>query len=67
MARVASLPVCSVTEAALHLGISTATIHRLVKAGKLKAGHTSPSGGRVLISRKAIEEFLNDSEERAGF
>ncbi|WP_298445859.1 helix-turn-helix domain-containing protein [Ferrimicrobium sp.] len=54
--------VYTVAEAAQMLTLSTSTVRRLVKKEALRAVRTHGNGGRVLISHKALSEFL---EERA--
>jgi excisionase family DNA binding protein len=46
----------SPAEAAAWLGISKTQVYRLIKAGELRARRC---GTRILVSRKALEEYLD--------
>lgn len=51
--------VYSVEEASEFLAVSESTVRRLVSRGELRASRTNGNtGGRILISRRALEEFL---------
>lgn len=50
----------SITETAVSLGISTKSVERMIKRGELRSKNV---GRRVLISRLALEEWLNRKEE----
>jgi excisionase family DNA binding protein len=49
-------------EAARELRISTATLRRLVKQGKLFA--VCPAGRKLIFSRTIIQRYLNGEEQR---
>jgi excisionase family DNA binding protein len=58
----------SVKEAASLLGLSERTVREMVHDGRLPAkrvqtGRGSGKGGRVIISRKALEEWLSRPDE----
>jgi excisionase family DNA binding protein len=50
----------SVAEVAQRLGVCEKTIHRWMKAGKLRSHRL---GGRRLISEADLEDFLDDGHD----
>ena len=52
--------VYTVAEAAKILTLSNSTVRRLIKHDLLRAVNTHGSGGRVLISYQALQEFLGE-------
>lgn len=51
----------TVRSAAQHTGVSTRTIHRMLKAEQLKAHR--PTGRRVLIDREQLDQVIIESAE----
>ncbi len=41
-----------------YLGVSRSTVSRLIKGGRIRFVRTGRYGGRVLISERALEEFI---------
>lgn len=55
-------------QAADYLNVSTRTLRKWIRCGKLAAMRTAPSGsGRVLIARDEIARFLTSCVEPCGF
>ena len=50
--------VLTIDEAAEYLGVSRSTVSRLITTGRIRCVRTGRYGGRVLISERALEEFV---------
>lgn len=52
-------PLVTLEDAAAFFHVTTRTVRRWIRAGKLSACRTAPTGsGRVLIARADVERFL---------
>ncbi|MDA8209791.1 MAG: helix-turn-helix domain-containing protein [Actinomycetota bacterium] len=52
------MQVYTIDEARVILKVSRDTVRRLISRGRIKCVRTGRYGGRVLISERALEEFM---------
>ena len=58
--------VYTIDGAAEYLGVSRSTVSRLIKDARIRCVRTGRYGGRVLISERALEEFILGDEPVVG-
>lgn len=63
--RWASGPLCTVTQAAELLGVSPQTVRRMVLHGHLIAWRPNPTGRKMLLYRRQVEDVAARIQRRA--
>ena len=61
----ASGPLCTITQAAALLGVSSQTVRRMVLHGHLIAWRPTPAGQKRLLYRRQVEDLAAHSQSRA--
>lgn len=63
--RWASGPLCTISQAASLLGVSSQTIRRMVMHGSLIAWRPNPTGRKMLLYRRQVEDVAAHIQSRA--
>lgn len=58
--------VYTVAMAAEYLGISISTLTRMMSAGRIRSARTGRTRGRVFISQKALDDFVDGQMNLGG-
>lgn len=61
----ASGPLCTITQAAALLGVSSQTVRRMVRLGQLIAWRPNPQGRKLLLYRRQVESLAVSVQARA--